>query len=939
MQTDRAKAHVLEKLGRRLLFATFYVDAAYPSASDSNSGTSLTAPFKTIQAAVSKAQNNNATSQADTIYIRAGVYRERVGYFPTLGGSGASSRTVLSAYVNPSTGNYDPVYVLASDRLVGTWVRDGSTDRWYLDGFSTKTAGVWVDWSPANDGAPLQQIGSYGTESRVVVGAGVADMTPGSFYHDLTAGRLYVRLADGSDPNAHDVCYARRSHVLYSAGAARPSGGYDYTQWLDVRGLKLRHVNVYEQYGQDVGNALFAYSNQRFFDLDVQWNSGYGASLYGNSELHDSVLSNNGNNGIAGKGTGFLVDGCTVIGNSWRRYTGGVAAGIKVISNTSLLYGDIRNSEFAHTVDGPGIWYDTVYGAGVVNRVTGNYVHDNDGPGIDLEASSDFLIANNVIVNNDGGGVRLNAVENATIVYNTLVGNGGNATIELNGGTRGTLGMRNNQLRNNLLSDNYSTFDLGVPPDSSSGTIANNTSDRNLIYRRGGPLQLTRGGTYLGAWGTTYESLPAWRSVGLQDTSSFSADPKFVGGTGASAYALGSDSPAVNAGAALAIADDFAGASRDASPDIGAFEYKSGATGRTSSTYGNTDRAVWLDDVLPDGASPTPPDATGNTGASRLWRWTRASAAAGALAMDTQSMPGEHRMYFDNARPRPIASGDVLFAWVYIDPVSPPRELMLEWKDIAGSWSHRAYWGENLIAQGTAGTASRRFVGALPAAGAWTLLQVPAAQVGLGGQSAVGLSVRAYDGRALIDRAGSIGASAPAVSSKAFSFDSGQSITLDFTSNVEASLTLDDVSLVNTTTGQAVPSGSLSLSYDPTNNIATLRPATGLLADGRYRLTLTAAGVVDAINRPIASNVTLDFFVLAGDATRDGTVNFDDLLIVAANYQTASTQFTRGDFNYDGVINFDDLLILASRYGSSLPPPAAPSVGRRRTPIAGDVLA
>lgn len=52
-----------------------------------------------------------------------------------------------------------------------------------------------------------------------------------------------------------------------------------------------------------------------------------------------------------------------------------------------------------------------------------------------------------------------------------------------------------------------------------------------------------------------------------------------------------------------------------------------------------------------------------------------------------------------------------------------------------------------------------------------------------------------------------------------------------------------------------------------------------------------------------------------GDADGDGTVSFDDLLVLAQNYGSAG-DFTEGDFNQDGMIDFDDLLILAQRYGS-----------------------
>lgn len=65
----------------------------------------------------------------------------------------------------------------------------------------------------------------------------------------------------------------------------------------------------------------------------------------------------------------------------------------------------------------------------------------------------------------------------------------------------------------------------------------------------------------------------------------------------------------------------------------------------------------------------------------------------------------------------------------------------------------------------------------------------------------------------------------------------------------------------------------------------------------------------------------LDAFPLLGtrgDATRDGVVNFDDLLILAQHYgKTAEVTWDNGDFNLDTFVNFDDLLILAQNYQSA----------------------
>ena len=61
---------------------------------------------------------------------------------------------------------------------------------------------------------------------------------------------------------------------------------------------------------------------------------------------------------------------------------------------------------------------------------------------------------------------------------------------------------------------------------------------------------------------------------------------------------------------------------------------------------------------------------------------------------------GFHQHYFTNAaEPMQVPSGNTLYAYVYLDPANPPREVMLQW-NAGGSWEHRAYWGENLIPWG-----------------------------------------------------------------------------------------------------------------------------------------------------------------------------------------------------------------------------------------------
>jgi hypothetical protein len=212
-------------------------------------------------------------------------------------------------------------------------------------------------------------------------------------------------------------------------------------------------------------------------------------------------------------------------------------------------------------------------------------------------------------------------------------------------------------------------------------------------------------------------------------------------------------SPAINTGAVLPnVNDRFVG---DGKPDLGANEY-----GQAVPSYGprvgppapaptpttGTD-VIWIEDAVPAGATLA--------GDSEGWNWISSNPTpfSGTVAHQSNLYNGEHQHYFSGATNTLTAStGDKLFAYVYLDPANMPSEVMLQWND--GTWEHRAYWGANQIGFGTDATNSRRYMGALPVAGQWIRLEVPASQVGLEGRTLNGMAFTLYGGRATWDQAG-----------------------------------------------------------------------------------------------------------------------------------------------------------------------------------------
>lgn len=120
-----------------------------------------------------------------------------------------------------------------------------------------------------------------------------------------------------------------------------------------------------------------------------------------------------------------------------------------------------------------------------------------------------------------------------------------------------------------------------------------------------------------------------------------------------------------------------------------------------------------------------------------------------------RAMPGLHQHFFDGATATLIpAVGAPLYVWAYLDADNPPRTLMLQW--LAGTWEHRAFWGEDLVPWGTSGTESRQRLGDLPPAGRWLRLEIPPEALGVADRSVTGLAFTMVDGRAAFGPAGTL---------------------------------------------------------------------------------------------------------------------------------------------------------------------------------------
>jgi hypothetical protein len=160
----------------------------------------------------------------------------------------------------------------------------------------------------------------------------------------------------------------------------------------------------------------------------------------------------------------------------------------------------------------------------------------------------------------------------------------------------------------------------------------------------------------------------------------------------------------------------------------------------------------WIDDQAPPGAQLR------SEGASDGWQWVSSiehPPAAGSRSLVQSSGGFSQQIVADAPIPLQVHEGDSVVTHVWLEESRLPREIMLQVRTADGSWEHRAYWGENLIALGANQAGSLRSMGALPERGRWVRLEVPVADIGLrAGDEIDGLAFTQFGGTVRWDGTG-----------------------------------------------------------------------------------------------------------------------------------------------------------------------------------------
>ena len=136
------------------------------------------------------------------------------------------------------------------------------------------------------------------------------------------------------------------------------------------------------------------------------------------------------------------------------------------------------------------------------------------------------------------------------------------------------------------------------------------------------------------------------------------------------------------------------------------------------------------------------------------WKPTDQQVFSGLKSFVRTGVGNNQHFFYKSKNPYQVKNDeDEFFAYAFLDPQNPPKQVMLQFND--GKWEHRAYWGESLIPYGRENTVSKVKMGPLPELGKWVRLSVRAKKIGLKPNAKVnGIAFTQWDGTVYWDNVG-----------------------------------------------------------------------------------------------------------------------------------------------------------------------------------------
>jgi hypothetical protein len=289
--------------------AVLYVDGV--NGSDSNAGTAG-APFQTIGAAVTIAENNNLKGIGTQVTINPGIYREMILI------SGAKGQTSMPMTFQAATAGTVAVSGAVS---FTNWSPYGGNPSIYTNPWPHQWGFCPADGGPAPPERPIverrEMIFVYGVPMTQVLS--LAEMIyPGMFFIDEPNALVYLWPPGGVDIATADVEVATLGNVLTINQAAGVPNGVVF------RGMTFEYASSCHK------NAAVQVSNGKniLFDTDsFVWNNAIGIG-FSNPVAHISVINSVANhNGVIGihayQVKSDLLQNDEASYNNWRGALGG----------------------------------------------------------------------------------------------------------------------------------------------------------------------------------------------------------------------------------------------------------------------------------------------------------------------------------------------------------------------------------------------------------------------------------------------------------------------------------------------------------------------------------------------------------------------------------------------------------------------------------------
>jgi len=548
--------------------AIHYVDGA--GGSDTGNCTNSASPCQTIQYAI------NQSPAGDEIRVAQGTYTETIGIGVTLTLKGGYEAT---GWTRDITGNPTIIDANGADASVVN-ITPGINVT--IEGFTLQGANHTSDVG----GGFLINGASVVISATIIQNNVTGGGSGGGIWYEgdgvnvtLNNSQLLNNSASNSGGGIAGCCGSSQTLTLDNSVVR----GNTAQNWGGGLNISSGSVNILNN-SQIVSNTATTSDGGGI-------NATPGVTLTLASSAVMSNTAGGGGGGLFINNSTASLDNVNINGNQ----AGGSGGGLALFQATAVFTnGQIANNTAS---SGGGLWQDST--SATLNSVTvqGNLANGSAfaaGGGFDTNNNSSLTLNDSVIADNvaqsTGGGENMGGAINNNFGSVAM-----NNTIIRNNNSQGTPVVQIYQaaltVTNSLIADNLGPGLAGTPTQGSftNATIANNNGFGLGI----GPLEtgsdpavnVTIVNSILWGNGTDYfcdtsvgtvTCTLSYSDVGMGDTTgtgNISADPLFVDDANGD-YHLGVGSPAIDKGTAVGSpTDDLEGNLRDATPDMGAFEW------------------------------------------------------------------------------------------------------------------------------------------------------------------------------------------------------------------------------------------------------------------------------------------------------------------------------------------------------------------------------